>query len=337
MTTRTLIVGAGAIGGVTAARLARAGQDVTVLDANVEHVRIMNDPGLMFDELGETSVIPITAVADASQLVGRFDFALTPLKAPFLEAAVTPLIERDLVDTYVSCGNGLVQDRLERLVGRPRLLIGIVEWGATNLGPGHVAQTTIAPFVIGEVDGTITPRIEQLRDVLLDAGEVRISDYIFGQVWSKLLLNSTFSGLGVVSGLVYADVVAQPVGIDLAFSLWKEGYDVAMAAGIDLDDIAGVYPDRLVVRTAGDRVAAETALAELMARLGPTKASMLQDVERGARTEVDVINGGVVAQAQRLGLTAPLNARIVQMVHECEQGLRQPRVANLTELTQTQS
>ncbi len=337
MTTRTLIVGAGAIGGVIAARLARAGQDVTVLDANAEHVRIMNDLGLTFDELGETSVVPITAVTDASLLVGRFDFALTPLKAPFLEAAITPLIERDLVDTYVSCGNGLVQDRVETLVGRPRLRIGIVEWGATNLGPGHVAQTTVAPFVIGEVDGTITPRVEQLRDVLLDAGEVRISEYIFGQVWSKLLLNSTFSGLGVVSGLVYADVVAQPRGKDLALRLWTEGYDVAMAAGIELDDVAGVHPDRLVVRTAADRPTAESALAELMARLGPTKASMLQDVERGARTEVDVINGGVVAQAQRLGLTAPLNARIVEMVHECEQGRRQPQVANLTELAETLS
>ena len=337
MTTRTLIVGAGAIGGVTAARLARAGQDVTVLDANVEHVRLMNDPGLVFDELGETSVIPITAVSDPSELVGRFDFALIIVKAPFLESAITPLLERNLIDTYVSCGNGLVQDRMEEFVGGSRLLIGIVEWGATNLGPGHVAQTTVAPFVIGEVDGTITTRLEQLRDVLHNVGDVRISENIFGQVWSKLLLNSTFSGLGVVSGLVYADVLAQPGGQDLAFGLWREGYDVAIAAGIELDDMAGVHPDRLVVRTAADRPSAEIALAELMARLGPTKASMLQDVERGARTEVDVINGGVVAHAQRLGISANLNSRIVEMVHECEQGLRQPQIANLIELHETKS
>ncbi len=332
MTARTLIVGAGAIGGVTAARLTRAGQDVTVLDANAEHVRLMVDPGLTFEELGTTSIVPIDAVTSAAELTGRFDFALTPLKAPFLEAAVSPLVERDLVDTYVSCGNGLVQDRLEALVGASRLVIGIVEWGATNLGPGHVAQTTVAPFVIGEIDGSITDRIERLRDVLLHVGDVRVSEEIFGQVWSKLLLNSTFSGLGAVSGMVYADVVAQPYGTDLAFALWAEGYGVAQAVGVHLDDVAGVHPDRLLVASPADRARADAALDELMARLGPTKASMLQDLERGARTEVDVINGGVLAQAERHARPAPLNARIVEMVHECESGGRQPGAANLAEL-----
>ena len=316
MTARILIIGAGAIGGVTAARLTRAGQQVTVLDAYAEHVRLLNDPGLVFDELGTTSIVPIRAVTDATQLEGRFDFALTTLKAPFLEAAIPPLVDQDLVDTYVSCGNGLVQERLEALVGPSRMMVGIVEWGATNIGPGHVAQTTVAPFVIGEIDGSVTDRVTRLEEVLLHAGDVRVSEHIFGQVWSKLLLNSTFSGLGAVSGMVYADVVAQPGGVDLAFALWAEGYAVAEAVGVTLDDVAGVHPSRLLVRSPADRPGAETALAELMARLGPTKASMLQDLERGARTEVDVINGGVVTQADRYRLPAPLNAEIVRMVHE---------------------
>ena len=81
MSARILIVGAGAIGGVTAARLTRAGQQVTVLDANAEHVRVMVDPGLTFEELGSTSVIPIDAVRSATELSGRFDFALTTLLA----------------------------------------------------------------------------------------------------------------------------------------------------------------------------------------------------------------------------------------------------------------
>ena len=324
MTDRVLIVGAGAIGGVTAARLTRAGCDVTVLDAHVEHARLMSDPGLLFDELGVESRVVVSAVSSADALVGPFDFALVFLKAPYIEVALTPLLERGLVEHYVSFGNGLVQQRVLEVVGPERFMVGIVEWGATNLGPGHVRQTTVAPFVVGESDGTVTDRLERLARVLEHAGDVKVSTDVYGQVWAKLLLNSTFSGLGAVSGMVYADVMREPHGHELAFALWTEGHGVATGLGVALDDVAGVHADRLVVRDESDVPGAEEALAELMARLGPTKASMLQDLERGAVTEVDVINGGVVLEASRLGLAAPLNQGVVDLVHACEAGTRSP-------------
>ncbi len=76
---RVLVIGAGAIGGVTAARLARSGVDVAVLDANSEHVRLMRSPGLLYDELGDESHVPLDAVRQADDLRGRFDFALVTL------------------------------------------------------------------------------------------------------------------------------------------------------------------------------------------------------------------------------------------------------------------
>lgn len=331
---RILVVGAGAIGGVTAAHLARARRDVTVLDANAEHVRLMNSPGLRFDELGETTVVRVAAVDNPGALTGRFDFALVTLKAPYLEAALGPLVAGDLVDTYVSLGNGLVQSSIQRIVGADRLVVGITEWGATNLGPGHLAQTTVAPFVIGEINGSRSGRLERLRDVLSAAAEVHVSERVVGQVWTKLLLNSTFSGLGAVGGMLYREIAADPLGRELAYRLWTEAYDVAHAADIVLDEILGVQPRDLVVRTPEDRVCADAALDILMSRLGATKASMLQDLERGAITEVDVINGGVCATAAKAGVPSPFNARIVELVHECEQGLRAPGRETLEALAQ---
>jgi 2-dehydropantoate 2-reductase len=88
--------------------------------------------------------------------------------------------------------------------------------------------------------------------------------------------------------------------------------------------VAGIRPADLAVHTDADRPRAAGALAALLSRLGPTKASMSQDLERGSPTEVDVINGAVVAQAAALGRTAPLNQRVVELVHECERGARRP-------------
>jgi 2-dehydropantoate 2-reductase len=324
MSARILIVGAGAIGGVTAARLARAGADVVVLDAYTDHVRLMHDPGLLFDELGTESRVRIDAVDRVEQLEGRFDFALVTLKATHLEAALQPLVERDLVDVYVSLGNGLVQEEVARLVGADRLLVGTVEWGATNLGAGHVRQTTVAPYVIGEVDGRRSDRVLRLAQALEDAGEVRVPDQVLGQIMVKLLLNSTFSGLGAVSGLLYGEIAADPVGRQVAFGLWTEGYDVARATVPELDEVVGVRPERLVVRSEGDLARAQEALGLIMSRLSATKASMLQDLERGVPTEVDVINGGVVSAAEKVGLPSPLNGRVVELVHACERGSRTP-------------
>jgi 2-dehydropantoate 2-reductase len=319
---RVLVVGAGAIGGVTAARLARAGTDVMVLDTNHEHVRLMRSPGLRYDEPDASSLVRLDAVESVAQLHGRFDYALVTLKAPYLEPALTPLVEDDVVQTYVCLGNGLVQETVEELVGAERLLVGTVEWGATNLGPGHLRQTTVAPFVLGEPDGSRSERLQRLADILRDVAEVRVTDAIAGQVWSKLLLNSTFSGLAAVTGLLYRDIAADPVGQRLAWMLWTEGYDVARACGVEPTDVIGVDPASLVVRSEADVPTARAAVQALMARVGATKASMLQDLERGAVTEVDVINGGVVSSAERAGGTSPLNAWVVQFVHECERGDR---------------
>jgi 2-dehydropantoate 2-reductase len=319
-----LVVGAGAIGGVTAAKMQGGVRSVSVLDANKEHVERMRDPGLLLDELGEERYVPIDAHADPSGLEGPFDFALVTLKAPHLEAALGPLVERNLARTFVSLGNGLVQDRIATIVGDENLVVGTVEWGATNLGAGHLAQTTRAPFVIGEPDGEPKDRTRLLAEALETVAEVRITRNISGQVWSKLLVNSAFSGLGAVSGLLYREIVADPSGREAALAVWREGYDVGVAQEIMLDEVLGVPADSLVVRRPEDRQRADEALDVAMGYAGATKASMLQDLERGAKTEVDVINGGVVERGREYGVETPLNARIVELMHAMERGERRP-------------
>ena len=327
-----LVVGAGAIGGVTAARMTGAVRRVAVLDANEEHVERMRDPGLLLDELGEERYVRVEAHADPAELDEDFDFALLTLKAPHLEAALKPLRDHGLAITFVTLGNGLVQDNIARLVGEENLIVGTVEWGATNIGPGHLAQTTRAPFVIGEVDGSVRDRTWLLASVLETVTEVRVTDNIQGQVWSKLLINSTFSGLGVVSGLLYREIAEDAAGREAAYALWREGYDVGRTEELELEEVLGVPAEALVVRGPEDRQSADEALDVVMGQVGATKASMLQDLERGAKTEVDVINGAVVERGQAHGVPTPVNERVVELVHAMEKGERRPHPQVFQEL-----
>jgi 2-dehydropantoate 2-reductase len=328
-----LVVGAGAIGGVTAAKMTGEVDRVTVLDANEEHVERMRDEGLLIDDLGEERRVRLEARADPAELDGPFDFALITLKAPHLESALGPLRDLGLVDTFVSLGNGLVQERVAGIVGGEHLIWGTVEWGATNLGPGRLARTTRGPFIIGEPDGSVRERTRLLAGALDTVDEASVTQNIRGQVWSKLLVNSAFSGLGAISGLLYREVVGDPDGREAALAVWREGYDVGMAQNLELEDVLGVPAGSLlVVRGSQDRERADEALEVAMQQAGATKASMLQDLERGIKTEVDVINGAVVDKGREYGVETPLNARVVEMMHAMERGERRPGRDALEEL-----
>ena len=320
-----LVVGGGAIGGITAAKLTGEVRRVVVLDADERHVARLREPGLIFDEAGAEHTVALDAVASPAELDGEFDFTLVAVKSPFHRDALEPLAALPGIDAFVSLGNGLIQDRMAELVGADRLLSCIVEWGGTNLGPGRVVRDTIAPMVVGELDGSERPRTQLLARCLEAVGDVRLTRNVRGQIWSKLLVNTAFTGLSAVSGLRYGAVAEHPDGREAAYAIWAEGFAVAWAEGVTLDTVLDVEPRELVDRD-------DAALARMMAIAGNTKPSMLQDLEQGRLTEVDVVNGGVAQRARAHRIATPFNDRVVELVHAMERGERSPAPQELTEL-----
>ena len=206
-----LVVGGGAIGGITAAKLAGEVGRVVVLDADERHVARLRDPGLTYrggrrrahrrarrGRLGRPS--------STASSTSRWSPSSRPSTAP----RSSRWRRRPGIDAFVSLGNGLIQDRMAELVGADRLLSCIVEWGGTNLGPGRVVRDTIAPMVVGELDGSERPRTQLLARCLQAVGDVRLTRNVRGQIWSKLLVNSAFTGLSAVSGLRYGEVARAP-------------------------------------------------------------------------------------------------------------------------------
>lgn len=327
-----LVVGGGAIGGITAAKLAGSVRRLTVLDSDEAHVARMRDPGLEFEEAGSRHTVALEAVSHPSDLGPEYDLALVAVKAPVHRAALEPLVQAGAARAFASLGNGLIQDRMADIVGPERLLACLVEWGATNLGSGRLVRDTVAPMVVGELDGVERERTRLLARCLEPVGAVRLTHNIRGQIWSKLLVNTAFTGLSAVSGLRYGEVAAHADGRVVASAIWEEGVRVGEAEGLALETVLDVDPHELVVQTGGDRGAADAALARLMAIAGNTKPSMLQDLENGRVTEVDVVNGGVAQRGRAHGIPTPFNDAVVDLVHAMERGERSPAAGVLTEL-----
>ncbi len=320
-----LVVGGGAIGGITAAKLTESTRRVVVLDTNDAHVERLREPGLTYEESGAEHTVALEAVTSAAELDGDFDFALIAVKSPFHRAALEPLVATGKIEAFVSLGNGLIQDRMAEIVGADRLFSCIVEWGGTNLGPGRVVRDTIAPMVVGELDGSESERIRVLARCLEAVGDVRVTRNLRGQIWSKLLVNSAFTGLSAVSGLRYGEVAEHPDGRVAAYAIWAEGAAIGEAQGLALDQVFDVEPQALVDRD-------DAALARMMEVAGNTKPSMLQDLEQGRATEVDVVNGGVAQRGREYEIATPFNDRVVELVHAMERGERSPAAEELTGL-----
>jgi 2-dehydropantoate 2-reductase len=309
---------------VVAAKLAGAVRDVAVLDANADHVARLREPGLVYEERGAEHTVALDAVTSAEELEGRYDLALIGVKAPLHEVALRPLVERDAAAAYCSLGNGLIQDRLAAIVGPERLLACLVEWGGTNLGPGRVVRDTVAPMVVGELDGEVRDRTRLLARCLEAVGEARITGNVRGMIWSKLLLNTAFTGLSAVSGLRYGGVAADPAGRRAAVGIWAEGLAVGAAEGLTLEPVLGVAPAEVTEDSDG--------VERLMVLSGTVKPSMLQDLEAGRATEVDVVNGGVAGRGRAHGIPTPRNDRVVELVHAMERGELHPSPEHLAEV-----
>ena len=137
-----------------------------------------------------------------------------------------------------------------------------------------------------------------------------MTDNVRGMIWSKLLINSTFTGLSAVSGLRYGGAAEQ--GRDAVFCLWKEGVAVGDAQGLELVAIHDVHPHGFDA----------AGLARMMQHMANVRPSMLQDLDAGRTTEVDVVNGGVAGKGRELGIATPCNDAVVELVHSMERGER---------------
>lgn len=303
------VVGAGSIGGLLGARLAQAGEDVTLI-ARGEHLQAIQRKGLrLIASDGADVLVPgVKATADMRE-VGEHDLVILGVKAHQIEPIVDDIRSLFGPDTMVlTTQNGLPWWYFQRHGGEydgsvlrsvdpngvlttsiePRRIIGCIAFPAAEVAePGVIRHIEGCRFPVGELDGSVTPRLQQVSDLLTRAGfKAPMLDDIRSEIWLKAWGNLSFNPISALTHSTLVDICQFPLTRELAANMMVEAQSIAEKLGVSF------------------RVSLDKRIAGAE-RVGKHKTSMLQDLEHGKRLETDALIGAVVELGVLTGTPTP--------------------------------
>ena len=299
---KTVIIGAGAMGSFFGGVLSLSGEEVWLVDIWKEHVDTIRSKGLAIEEKGKVQAVSVNATSDIAS-IGKADLILFFVKTYHAEKAVTDSLVLEKEDTvFLTLQNGLGnEETICRQVDRKKVILGVTGQGATLLGPGHIRHAGWGKTYVGELDGKITDRVNQITQIFRKAGiETEVSSHIHTLVWEKLFVNVGLNGLAALLGLKNGQLLDYPETLRLVEALVSEAVEVARRKGIRIE---GNPMDRVKAVIGATR---------------ENRCSMGQDLDRKRRTEIDAINGAVVREAGHLGIPAPYNRMITDLIKVIE-------------------
>ena len=332
------IMGAGAIGSVVGGMLTKAGHDVTFVDQWPEHVEAMKANGLKLSGTCGDHIVPVKALHlyEAQGIQDPFDAVFLAVKGYDTEWA-TAFIIRFLAEpdgVIVDFQNGINDRRVAAIAGGHRTLGSVITIGAGLYEPGHVIRTDRDfGFHIGELDGEETLRVHNIVEIMGDVAPTHVTNNLFGDRWSKLAVNCMVNPIAGLSGFGSNEVRTVPYPRGIAIQVAAEVIKVGRAAGYEVEPLMGIEAQKYVDAAEGRNV--EALYAEMQSRATATsvaRPSLLQDVMRGRRTEIEDLNGLVVREGQRLGVPTPFNEAIVREVTRHGVGTLQPDPKHLEPL-----
>jgi 2-dehydropantoate 2-reductase len=330
------IYGAGAIGGITGAALARAGHQVLLVDASEPHVHAINADGLTVERDGTATTTRIAAVTPdrLGDGIGMVFLAVKSQHTPDALQVLAPRLAP--TGTIVSLQNGLSEEAIARAVGAERTVGCLVNWAADWTAPGRLLYGGHGAFVLGELDGRITPRVRELAGVLSAVEETPVTDNIWGYKWAKVIYGAALFATALVDAHVY-EVVERSDGVQVALTgIVGEGIAVADKAGVRLqafDEFDPAWYRSAVAGDAGARTRAMRAIADHYRGNTKTKTGIWRDLAvRRRKTEVDGLLSPLVAKGEAFGVPMPLTRRVIALIRDLEAGRRRMDWANVDDL-----
>jgi len=332
---RVVVIGAGAIGGVIAAYLAKGGVGVTLVCHDKNMADTVQTLGIQIEGLRGAQRIKLNAVANIESLAGKYDFCLIVTKAYDLEdAAKRVLTFLDKDGLAVSVQNGMCLDILEKIVGKERTAACIVSWSSTQVAPARLDFTGEGGFIIGRSDGRCDDKIKALKALLDHVAPTVISRDIFRDIYAKLIINSGITCGGAITGLTLGEMLKYKAAREFFISLVEEDIAVAGAMGVWVPPFGGKLDYYRFLE--GNSVFAHMRRHLLLLAIGfkyrRLTSSSLTALRRGRKTEVAYLNGWICQKGRELGVPVPINERVCRLTQEIENGARRIAPENLAAL-----
>lgn len=299
------VVGAGPVGCIVAAYLARGGYDVTLCDIVPELVNAAVDPGIKIDGVEELEQKVTRGITNIDDLANDPpDVIIITVKATVLHLIASAIEGFFNDDMYiVSWQNGIDTELvLAETLGRDNVIRAVVNYGCGLVKPGHIHMAFHhPPHFLQEIEPAGKEAAVKIAAALSKSGLLtERTDSIIDMVWRKSIMNACMNPVCAVTGMTMAEVIRDPIVFQIVDNLIKEGVQVARANEITLG--WNYYPYAVgYLQNAGDH-----------------KPSMLVDIENKRRTEVDFINGKIVEYGRQAGIETPYNLMIRALVKALE-------------------
>jgi 2-dehydropantoate 2-reductase len=330
---RVAVLGAGANGASIGADLTKAGVDVVLIDQWPEHVFAMRERGLRI-EMGEHTLhLPVRAhnLCDVCTFTAPFDIVLLVTKAYDTRWScelIKPYLKPD--GLIVGVQNGMTTDVIADVVGPERTMGCVIEISSMMFDPGIVQRHSPPPrswFAVGGISPATQGREAEIAALLRHVGSVEIVADIRAAKWMKLVSNATTLVTTAILGLPIVEAVRLPGMRELMLQSGQEALDAGAMIGHPVLPIFGLKGDDMRQTNRLVEKLLDTLLEGFV--LPNTKTTVLQDWIKGRHSEVDELNGLVVAERQKRGAAAPVNQAVVEVARRIERGELKPGAENL--------
>ncbi len=327
-----LVVGAGSIGGISAAILKNAGYNVEIVCKYEDYRESIINEGLKVSGVKGRFREKMKAYVSVKDTGSTKDIILLAVKATdMIEAAedLKSLLKKNSL--VISMQNGICEPELGRVLGNDHIVGCIVGWGATMDKPGDLVMTSNGDFVIGYIGRAEDERLNEIALLLGTILPVRITGNIMGHLYSKLIINSCITSVGALTGLLLGQMMQRRKARKLFIEIIREAIELAHVLQVKVEN----YGNRLnYYKFISGKNSFYEAKRHITLRLmglkyRRLKSSSLQSLERGKLTEIDYLNGYISSNGREYGVPTPVNEAIVNMIHEIEDGKRKITLSNL--------
>lgn len=310
------VLGSGAIGGLVAGYLKSLALDVTLL-GHSDSVKAIKENGLQISGARGNLSLKIDV---ASNLDYRPDLVILSTKTQDIEVALKDNLKFIQGASLLTTQNGIqADDIVARYVNKENIISSIVMFGATYLEPGKIVHNFEGSWIIGRIFNRNDERVIEISGVLNKVFPTIVAEDLKGMKILKIFVNAN-NCIPAILGVSMQEAFQDSRISQISIAIWKEGLDIVKKSGIGLVSLPDFPLERLVKLTSLPSLEAAKIFSGIMANLSkePLYGSILQSIKRGRASEIDYINGEFINLARANNLTAPLNEKLVQMVHSVE-------------------